>query len=279
MQIDTKRQYNYTSSSIRPLQIQEYFPMKIEIDKTIFANYLLAPPPTCNSFSKGESQGFLEELLQKLQNDFSKKQNKIKKELKWRGIPQELALSFYLNDFIHKSKHYTSRDIKENVVFTNLIEYFMGLKYAHCGQKPYALQMLLEYFGISSRVISYSDLFGWTHGFLQVEIENKWRILDPTFHVYFDIGVEDIIENPYCNRKILSFWSEEFYVDKTINYNKFINSQIDERTHTTFKYCREWFMFAGFYPFVPPILYFQENIKGEVVKLYDIREDRNYQFV
>lgn len=278
MQINTKRQYNYTSSAIRPLQVQEYFPMKIQVDKAIFANPLLAPPPS-NHLSKSKLQNLLEELLQTLQNDFSKKQNQITKELRARGIPAELALSLYLSDFIHKSKHYTPRDIKESVVFADLIEYFTKLKYAHCGQKPYALQMLLEHFGIHSRVISYSDLFGWAHGFLQVEIEGKWRILDPTFHVYFDIGVEEIIKNPYCHRKILSLWSEEFYADKTKNYEDFINSQIDERTHTTFKYCREWFMFMGFYPFVPPILYFHENIKGKAVEIYDIRKDRNYQFI
>lgn len=44
MQIDTKKQYVYTSSAIRPSLIQEYFPMRIEANKKIFANPLLIPP-------------------------------------------------------------------------------------------------------------------------------------------------------------------------------------------------------------------------------------------
>ena len=276
MQIDTKKQYVYTSSAIRPSLIQEYFPMRIEANKKIFATPLLIPPPPI--FNKKESLKFLRDLLENLSNDFSKQQGKIAKELSQRGIPKELALSLYLSDFIHKSKPYTPRNLQENVSFTNLIEYFIKLKYAHCGQKPYALKMLLKEFDISSRVISYSDLFGWTHGFLQVEIKNKWQILDPTFNVYFNIGVEDIIQNPYCERKILSLWSNEFYVDKSNFYENFIKTQIDEKAHTTFKYCREWFMFMGFYAFVPPILYFHENIEGKAIELYDIRKDRRYSF-
>ena len=46
MQIDTKKQYIYTSSSIRPWQIQEYFPLKIDISTKIFKNPLLCTPPT-----------------------------------------------------------------------------------------------------------------------------------------------------------------------------------------------------------------------------------------
>ena len=220
------------------------------------------------------------ELLENLHLDFNKQEKKLKKELKIRGIPEALALSLYLNDFIHKSKHYTSKDIKDdNFPFANLIEYFTYLKYAHCGQKPYALQMLLKEFSIPSRTLAYNDIFGWSHGFLQVEVDGKWKILDPTFNVYFDIGIEDIIENPYCYRKILSLYSDEFYCDKSENYENFIKTQIDENTHTTFKYCREWFMFMGFYPFVPPILEFYETKDKKRIDLYDIRKDTRYTFI
>lgn len=44
-QIDTKRQYSYTSSCIRPFDVQEYFPLKIDINKAIFKNALLCLPP------------------------------------------------------------------------------------------------------------------------------------------------------------------------------------------------------------------------------------------
>ncbi|QOQ97988.1 hypothetical protein [Helicobacter winghamensis] len=45
MVIDTKHQYRYTSSTIRPLQIQEYFPLKISHNKKLFNNPLVCPPP------------------------------------------------------------------------------------------------------------------------------------------------------------------------------------------------------------------------------------------
>ena len=225
-------------------------------------------------------QSCLEELIESLHNDFKKKEKKLQNELNKREIPISLALTLYLNDFIHKSKHYTPRNENDdNKNFTSLIEYFTLLKYGHCGQKPYALQMLLKEFNVLSRVIAYNDIFGWSHGFLQVEVDGKWKILDPTFNVYFNIGIEDIIKNPYCHRKILSLYSDEFYCDKSENYENFIKTQIDENTHTTYKYCREWFMLMGFYPFVPPILEFYETRDKKRIELYDIRKDAHYTFV
>ncbi|MBD5164441.1 transglutaminase-like domain-containing protein [Helicobacter sp.] len=279
-QIDTKRQYSYTSSCIRPFDVQEYFPLKIDINKAIFKNALLCPPPPENKPLKArEANQCLQELFVSLQGDFEKRQKSIERELNVRGIPKQLAFCFYLNVFIHKSKHYTPRELKESVQFATLIEYFIKLQYGHCGQKSYALCMLLENFGIEARVISYSDIFGWAHGFCEVFINEKWQILDPTFNMYFDIGVQEIIKNPYCKRKILSFYSNEFWVDKSQGYEQFIQTQIDANHHTTFKYNKEWFMFMGFYPFVPPILYFNQINNGQKIELYDIRKDTRYQFV
>ncbi|TLD84503.1 transglutaminase domain-containing protein [Helicobacter sp. MIT 11-5569] len=213
-----------------------------------------------------------------MRDDFNKQSKSLHKQLKQRGIQEELAFYLYLNDFIHKTKHYTPRNTTENVIFKNLYEYFTKLKYGHCGQKPYALYMLLEHFGMESRVISYSDIRGWAHAFLEVKTHNQWQILDPTFNVFFNIGVEDIIQNPYCERKILSLYSNEFYTDSTQDYEDFIRTIIDENTHTTIKYNREWFMFMGFYSFVPPIFTFHIN-KPEQHCLYDIRQDNRYQFI
>ncbi|WP_297812022.1 hypothetical protein [uncultured Helicobacter sp.] len=134
-------------------------------------------------------------------------------------------------------------------------------------------------FKIKSRNISYSDIFGWAHGFVEVLIDERWQILDPTFNVYFDINISDIIQNPYCKRKILSFYSDEFWTDKTKEHEKFIRTQIDKNHHTTFKYNKEWFMFMGFYPFVPPILYFKERKNGTTIDIYDIRKDNRYRFI
>lgn len=284
-QIDTKRQYNYSSSCIRPFEVQEYFPLRIDLDKVIFKNALVAPPPNKLDAKKkpkipnSKLQESLESLLEALQKDFAKKQKQLEKELESRGISKALSLAFYLNVFIHQSKHYTPRGVEEKVSLKDLIDYFTQLKFGHCGQKPYALEMLLEKFGIQSRVISYSDIFGWAHGFVEVFIDEKWQILDPTFNVYFNIGVQEIIANPYCKRKVLSFFSNEFWTDKTQEYEEFIQTQIGANHHTTFKYNKEWFMFMGFYPFVPPILYFKHNKNGQATEIYDIRKDARYQFV
>ena len=278
--IDTKRSYLYTSSTIRPFNVQEYFPMRIDIAQEVLNNPLFASPPPNDLLAKPRKlKAHLDELIASLKQDFSKQQNKIQDELKMRGIPQDLALGLYLSCFIHQNKHYTPRNVKEEEPFSNLIEYFTKLKYAHCGQKPYALQMLLEIFDIKSRVISYSDIFGWAHGFLQIFLEGKWRILDPTFNVYLDIGIEDIIKEPLCVRKVLNLYSSEFYTDSTDLHKDFIATQIDENFHTTFKYNREWFAFMGFYPFVPPVLTFYETKKGVRKELYDIRKDNRYRFV
>lgn len=136
-----------------------------------------------------------------MQKDFSKKQKQLEKELESRGISKNLAFCFYLNVFIHKTKHYTPREVSENVKFENLLEYFTKLEFGHCGQKPYAFVMLLEHFGIESRVVSYSDIFGWAHAFVEVLIDSRWQILDPTFNVYFNIGVQEVIQNPQCKEK------------------------------------------------------------------------------
>ncbi|MCI5633102.1 hypothetical protein [Helicobacter sp.] len=45
MVIDTKYQYGYASSSIRPLQVQEYFPMQISLSKEVLTNPIICPPP------------------------------------------------------------------------------------------------------------------------------------------------------------------------------------------------------------------------------------------
>ena len=45
MVIDTKYQYGYTSSSIRPLQVQEYFPMQISLSREVLTNPIICPPP------------------------------------------------------------------------------------------------------------------------------------------------------------------------------------------------------------------------------------------
>lgn len=42
--IDTKRSYLYTSSTIRPFNVQEYFPMRIDIAQEVLNNPLFAPP-------------------------------------------------------------------------------------------------------------------------------------------------------------------------------------------------------------------------------------------
>lgn len=234
------------------------------------------PPPVATIKNTPTIQD-LDILLESLEKDFKKQQKSIQKELQKRGIPKEFAFYLYLNDFIHKTKHYTPRNTSENVIFKNLYEYFTLLKYAHCGQKPYALRMLLMYFNMESRVISYSNILGWAHGFLEIKINAKWQILDPTFNMFFNIGVEDVIANPYCERKILSLYSNEFYTDSTQDYENFMQTIVDENTHTTFKYNREWFMFMGFYPFTPPVLTFNIEEPQKVV-LYDIRQDNRYQF-
>lgn len=211
--------------------------------------------------------------------DFKKQEKTIQRELKERGLDINLSLYLFLSDFIHKSKHYPPRNTKETQTFNNLYEYFTRLNYAHCGQKPYALRLLLKEFGLQSRVISYSDLFGWAHGFLEIKVQDKWQILDPTFNMFFNIGVEDIIKDPYCPRKILSLYSNEFYTDSTNTHQNFIQTIIDENTHTTFKYNKEWFMFMGFYSFVPPILYYHLVENENRSTLYDIRQDKRYTFV
>ena len=80
-------------------------------------------------------------------------------------------------------------------------------------------------------------------------------------------------------RKVLNLYSSEFYTDSTDLHKDFIATQIDENFHTTFKYCREWFAFMGFYPFVPPVLTFYETKKGVRKELYDIRKDNRYRFI
>lgn len=94
MVIDTKYQYGYTSSSIRPLQVQEYFPMQISLSREVLTNPIICPPPPQNKNAPKIQD--LDALLESLDKDFKKQQKSIQKELQKRGIPKELAFYLYL---------------------------------------------------------------------------------------------------------------------------------------------------------------------------------------
>ena len=274
--IELNRSYHYISSTIQPLEIQEYFPMKIEIDSAICDYMQNAYRPNSASNPSNFDVDYFVDLLQK---DFAKKQKSIEQELDSRGISHKLALGFYLSCAIHVSKHYTPKNVSEDVVLENLTDYFCNLQYAHCSQKAHALDMLLGYFDIKSHRIGYSDILGWTHGFCEVLIDDEWQILDPTFNMYFNINVRDIIQNPFCVRKVLSFYSNEFYADNGKEHLDFIQTQLDNQKHSTFKYNREWFMFMGFHTYKPAVLWFHQIENGQTTEIYDIRKDSRYRFV
>ena len=250
--------------------------MKIEIDSAICDYMQNAYRPNSASNPSNFDVDYFVDLLQK---DFAKKQKSIEQELDSRGISHKLALGFYLSCAIHVSKHYTPKNVSEDVVLENLTDYFCNLQYAHCSQKAHALDMLLGYFDIKSHRIGYSDILGWTHGFCEVLIDDKWQILDPTFNMYFNINVRDIIQNPFCVRKVLSFYSNEFYADNGKEHLDFIQTQLDNQKHSTFKYNREWFMFMGFHTYKPAVLWFHQIENGQTTEIYDIRKDSRYRFV
>lgn len=101
-------------------------------------------------------------------------------------------------------------------------------------------------------MISYSDILGWSHGFLEVKTNNQWQILDPTFNVFFNIGTEDIIQDPYCKRKILSLYSNEFYTDSTQDYEDFVQTIINTNTHTTLNIIGNGLCLWDFIPLLHP---------------------------
>ena len=97
--------------------------------------------------------------------------------------------------------------------------------------------------------------------------------------MYFNINVRDIIQNPFCVRKVLSFYSNEFYADNGKEHLDFIQTQLDNQKHSTFKYNREWFMFMGFHTYKPAVLWFHQIENGQTTEIYDIRKDSRYRFV
>ena len=103
MIIDTKQQYLYASAAVRPTVVREYFPLRISLAKTLLKNKLIVSSTKLN---KKQAQEEYTALVASLKSDFAKQEKSIRKELKIRAIDESLALSFYLCNFIHKSKHY-----------------------------------------------------------------------------------------------------------------------------------------------------------------------------
>ena len=79
MVIDTKYQYGYASSSIRPLQVQEYFPMQISLSKEVLTNPIICPAATIKNTPTIQD---LDVLLESLEKDFKKQQKSIQKSFR-----------------------------------------------------------------------------------------------------------------------------------------------------------------------------------------------------
>ncbi|MGP1450228.1 MAG: hypothetical protein ACTTJS_03760 [Wolinella sp.] len=257
--VSVSEKYGYGSPRIRPLLVRELFPIKI------------IPSASVLEFSSTE------EFIERVSEDFKRLQSTIDAELRERNMLHGGAsLVVYLNDVVHRSKSYPPRNVVEDGEFGDIASYFKNLTFAHCGHKPKVLKMILDLFGIKSRVIEYSDLLGWEHGFVEVILGETCWIFCPTFNMVLDTNINELVENPWRARTFLPLYSDEFYAQEIgeCQYDSFYRGICDELGHITYRYNREWFSAIGLYSLVPPIYRFVCD--GEV--LYDVADDKRFMF-
>jgi hypothetical protein len=256
--VSISQPYKYTSSYVRPLGVKELFPFRIKSDLNDLA------------FSD-------DEVKKRCEGEFEKLKSGIEEELDERGLDRGLALAFFLTHIAHISKLFPPRGVEQAQEYDSIESYYKNMEFAHCAHKSDLLYRILSLFSMYDlSQISYSNIHGWSHGFVELVHEEKRYIFCPTFNMFMDVGVEDFIDNPWCSRTILYLYSEEFYKSSLDSsaYEEYYQKRVDENAHTTIKYNRDWFAFTGFFPLIPPSHKFHRDGK----EIYDVQKDNRFIF-
>jgi len=114
-----------------------------------------------------------------------KKYHRIFEKIAQTSDEQRLRALFYMN-FVHMYGYYGSRNLKEKT----LKEILTGSEYFHCGTNTTFLAMLLDKAGFDFRTVSIND---FQHGYVEVNFNGQYNLLDPTVNLWFDKSTEEII--------------------------------------------------------------------------------------
>jgi len=200
-----------------------------------------------------------------------------------RAIDEELALLFFLTNLVHISKYYPPRGVEQEDEFNSIDSYYKNMKYAHCGHKAKLLEIFLDTLNRYKkyRVILYKDINNWAHSFVEVSCNGKQYLFCPTFNMFLNTDINNLIKNPWIPREVLYLYSQEYYKSNLNNtsYEEFYSLRVDSNLHTTLKYNREWFAFIGFYPWIPPIYSLTEINNDKERIIYDIQKDKRFKFI
>lgn len=136
---------------------------------------------------------------------------------------ETLKALFYMN-FVHFYGFYGKRVLNElsikEILWADTNRLF------HCGTNTTLLEMLLEKGNFESRTLSINS---GGHGLVEVKLNNKWNLLDPTTNIWYDAGMESIIAGEPYKMKIFFNQAEdeknaparEHMQDKDIKCNAF----------------------------------------------------------
>ena len=98
---------------------------------------------------------------------------------------KKLRALFYMN-FVHMYGYYGERNLKEQ----SLKEILWNGEYFQCGTFTTFLAMLLDRAGYEYRTVSIKN---GAHGYVEVNFDKKWQILDPTLNIWINKSTEELL--------------------------------------------------------------------------------------
>lgn len=67
----------------------------------------------------------------------------------------------------------------------------------HCGDYSYLLARELKKYGFNTRIVGIRSSYkNAAHSRVEVKINGKWNVLDPTFNIFFPNSIQELIDNP-----------------------------------------------------------------------------------
>lgn len=97
----------------------------------------------------------------------------------------KLRALFYMN-FVRMYGYYGDRDLREQ----SLKEILWDGEYFQCGTFTTFLAMLLDRAGYEYRTVSIGN---GAHGYVEVNFDGKWQILDPTVNIWINKSTEELL--------------------------------------------------------------------------------------
>ncbi|AQS60350.1 stalk domain-containing protein [Desulforamulus ferrireducens] len=104
-----------------------------------------------------------------------------------------------INKFVNGLLKY-GKGLGGQVPAKELISYGEG----HCGDFCYLMMRELAKKGIEARIVGVTSTFkNANHSRVEVKIDGKWYTFDPTFNVYYNYSIQEMIDNPELSKTVV----------------------------------------------------------------------------